>query len=88
MRNQYSDIALADLRGGARDAPPQGPNSFIFMQFSVKIGQNSRLEPPPGGLAPPPPPVWEILDPPLHSDLFAPFIILDSTILDPIKPPR
>ena len=29
---------LADLRGGARDAPPPGgPNSFIFMQFSANI---------------------------------------------------
>ena len=29
--------ALADPRGGARDArPPWGPNSFIFMQFSAK----------------------------------------------------
>ena len=29
--------ALADPRGGARDArPPGGPNSFIFMQFSEK----------------------------------------------------
>ena len=30
--------ALADPRGGARDAPPPGgPNSFIFMQFSAKM---------------------------------------------------
>ena len=31
--------ALADPRGGARDArpPPGGPNSFIFMQFSAKM---------------------------------------------------
>ena len=30
--------ALADPRGGTRDArPPGGPNSFIFMQFSAKI---------------------------------------------------
>ena len=45
---------LADLRGapGTRD-PPRGPNSFILMQLSVKIGQNSRLAPPHGGLAPP-----------------------------------
>ena len=34
--------ALADLRGGARDArPPGGSNSFIFMQFSTKNGQNN-----------------------------------------------
>ena len=31
------ECALADLRGGARDAPPRGPNSLIFMQFSAKI---------------------------------------------------
>ena len=42
---------LADLRGapGTRPSPPRGPNSFIFMQFSVKIGQNSRLAPQPEG---------------------------------------
>ena len=28
--------SLADLGGGVRDAPPRDPNSFIFMQFSVK----------------------------------------------------
>ena len=47
-----------DLRGAARDEPPQGPNSFIFMQFSAK---NCKIIP-----------TWElayplrkILDPPL-----------------------
>ena len=33
----FCHYALADPRGGARDAPPPGgPNSFIFMQFSAK----------------------------------------------------
>ena len=30
---------VADLRGGARDAPPLAQNFFIFMQFLGKIGQ-------------------------------------------------
>ena len=29
------------IQGGARDAPPGGPNSFIFMQFSTKKLQNN-----------------------------------------------
>ena len=36
-----------------RAPPPLGPNSFIFMQFSVKIWPNNRLAPPPWKLAPP-----------------------------------
>ena len=28
---------IGGSKGGARDAPPGGPNSFIFMQFSAKI---------------------------------------------------
>ena len=44
---------LADQRGGVRDAPLGGPNSFNFMQFFGKIWQNHMLKPP-GGLAPPP----------------------------------
>ena len=53
--------ALADLRGGARDArpPPGGPNSFIFMQFSgTKLKNNSTF----GSWRPP---LGKILDPPL-----------------------
>ena len=42
-------------KGGARDAPPLGPISFIFMQFSGKIWPNNRFLPPPLELAPPPP---------------------------------
>ena len=30
--------SVADL-GSARDVPPSGPNFFILMQFSGKIGQ-------------------------------------------------
>ena len=33
------------IQRGARDTapPPLGPNSFVFMQFSVKVLQNNRL---------------------------------------------
>ena len=34
-KNQY--IALADLRGAGM--LPPGPNSFIFMQFTAKMGK-------------------------------------------------
>ena len=35
-------LPLADLRGGGpRDAPPGGPNSFIFIQFLAKKLQNN-----------------------------------------------
>ena len=54
--------ALADLRGGARDAcppPPGGPNSFIFMQFLPKKLQNNSTF---GSWRPL---LGEILDPPL-----------------------
>ena len=38
VRRNGATRALADLRGGARDAlSPGGPNSFIFMQFLAKI---------------------------------------------------
>ena len=72
---------IGGSRGGARDAialqvhlkillwsdppPPLGPNSFIFMQFSVKIWSYNRLAPPPPHLGSWYPLVWEILDPPL-----------------------
>ena len=41
------------IQMGAREGhrPPSGPNSFIFMQFSVKVLQNNRLVRPPRGLA-------------------------------------
>ena len=74
--------SLADLRGGR--APPLGPSSFIFMQFSEKIWPNNGLAPPPWRLAPP---VGEILDPPTdHSRSFPmlsynPFTTLCNTIL-------
>ena len=50
-------------------APPSlGQNFFIFMQFSEKIGQKIGWRPPGvGALAHP---LWEILDPPLSSNLF------------------
>ena len=36
---QSIPTSVADLRGGARDMPPGGPNSFIFMRFlATKIG--------------------------------------------------
>ena len=44
---------VADLRGGAGDAPPV-QNFFIFMQFLGKIGQIIGWRPLPLGLAPPP----------------------------------
>ena len=37
--------AVADPMG-ARDAPPLGPNSFIFIQFLAKILQKNRLRHP------------------------------------------
>ena len=57
----HCDISLADLRGGARNAPPPGvPNSFIFMQFSgKKLKNNSTI----GSWCTP---LGKILDPPLH----------------------
>ena len=42
--------------GGARDMPPRGPNSFIFMQFSAKDLHINRLGHPPWELAPSLPP--------------------------------
>ena len=47
---------LADLGGRASPPSSLGPNSFNFMQFSVKIWPNNRLAPTPWKLAPPPPP--------------------------------
>ena len=44
---------MADLRGGARDARPRGPNSFNFMQFLGKFGEIVCWRPP-GKLGPPP----------------------------------
>ena len=56
------DLPLADPRGGARDAPPPGgPNSFIFMQFSVKNWKIIAF------LGVGAPPLGKILDPPLPS---------------------
>ena len=56
----YDRIQLAtlvDLRGHQERAPPPGPNSFIFMQFSGKIWPNNRLASPSWRQVPPPP-VW------------------------------
>ena len=55
---------LADPRGCQGRAPPLCLNSFIFMQFLAKIGQNNRLAPKSLGLALL---LWEILDPPLQN---------------------
>ena len=46
--NVHAQKAVADLRGGARDA-----NSFNFMQFSGKYGKIVCWRPP-GELVPPP----------------------------------
>ena len=46
---------------GARDAPPRGPNSFIFMQFAAKKLQSNRLVTHFGSWRP----IRKILDPPL-----------------------
>ena len=64
VAEQYS----GGSKGGQERPAPPGPISFIFMQFSGKIWQNSRFLPPPLGFAPTssPPSVWEILDPPLQ----------------------
>ena len=44
-------VSIGGSKGGdARDARPQGPNSFIFMQFSAKNLQNN--------------PIWELAQPP------------------------
>ena len=58
---QYHDTCWQTSIGGSKGGrqgrapppPPLGPNSFIFMQFLGKFGQNNRLAPPPWGLAPP-----------------------------------
>ena len=43
----YSFHILAYCSGESKGhAPPIGPNSFIFMQFSAQILQNNRLAPP------------------------------------------
>ena len=48
--------AVADLRGGVRDArpPPLRPNSFNFMQFLGEFGKIACSRPPLGGFTPPP----------------------------------
>ena len=43
-------VCIGGSKGGARDEPPQGPNSFIFMQFSAK---NCKIIP-----------IWELAHPP------------------------
>ena len=45
---------VADLRGGARDARPPGPNFLRFHAVFRKNLPNNRLALPPLGLAPPP----------------------------------
>ena len=47
------DLSSGGSKGGARDAPPGGPNSFNFMQFLEKFGKITCWRPP-GELAPPP----------------------------------
>ena len=50
-----SVCAVADLRGGARDAgPPPGSKFFQFHAVFGKLWQNRMLAPSPGELAPPP----------------------------------
>ena len=47
----WESDAVADLRGGAGDAPPPPPggkNFFIFMQFSAKIYKIMGWRPPLG----------------------------------------
>ena len=46
-------MTLADLGGGARSVPPPVPNSFIFMQFSVKFGRIIGWRPYLGSCGPP-----------------------------------
>ena len=48
-------MPVADLRGGAGDAPPpRGSKFFRFHAVFGKFWQNRMLVPPPGELAPPP----------------------------------
>ena len=54
INNQNTVVDL----GGAREMRPLVQNFFIFMQFSVKIGQIVSWRPWC--------PLWEILDPPLE----------------------
>ena len=57
-------ISVADLREGARDAPPpRGPKFFEFHAVFGKIWQNRMLAPPLGSWRPL---LGEILNPPLH----------------------
>ena len=62
--------AVADLRGGVRDArpPPRRPNSFNFMQFLGEFGKIVCSRPPPP-LEGSRPPLGEILDPSLKSSV-------------------
>ena len=52
--------ALADLRGGVRDARP--PWESKFFRFHAVFGKIWRVHAPPGGFTPP---LGKILDPPL-----------------------
>ena len=51
---------IGGSKGGARDAPARGPNSFIFMQFSAKKLKNNSTF---GSWRTP---LGKILDPPLN----------------------
>ena len=48
-----SGQSIGGSKGGCQGrAPPLGPISFIFMQFSGEIWRNNKLAPSPQGLAP------------------------------------
>ena len=55
VRNRTEDTPSGGSKGGARDAPPGGANSFNSMQFLGNFGKIVCWRPPPPGeLAPPP----------------------------------
>ena len=66
FEQNFLQATVAGL-GGARDAPPRGPNSFNFMQFLAKLGKIICFPPPRGVGAPS---LGEILETPLVKAYF------------------
>ena len=80
----YNKATVADLRGGARDAP-SGPKFLHFHTVFGKKLPNNRLTPPLLGLAPL---LWEILHRPLDYLNFIPKCLSsppDSHVLCTVK---
>ena len=53
---RHAHDAVADLRGGARDAPPPLGANLQFFHFHAVFGKKNRFAHPLGELASPPPP--------------------------------